>query len=268
MKQAMNRFSVVALCLLSQPAVAQGLPDGVIEARLMPGWREGNLHYAAIEFVLAPGWHTYWRVPGEAGIPPVFNFGGSGNILSAGIQWPVPELFDQNGMTSIGYEGTLVLPIVLRAEDPSAPIHLEVQLDLGVCREVCLPYSTDLWTELLPTGTADPAIRAAQASQAVSAKSAGVGGATCSAEPIADGLRVTTKIDVGASGGREHVVMELPDKSIWISDATVARDGGTLMAMAEMVPPSAKPFALDRSSLRLTVISAGQAIDIQGCTGG
>ena len=258
----------VLLALVASTAFAGGLPDGVIEARLLPGWRDGNLHHAAIEFRLSPGWHTYWRVPGEAGIPPSFNFGGSGNMLSAGIQWPTPELFDQNGMTSIGYEGTLILPIVLRAEDPAAPIHLEVQLDLGVCREVCLPYSTDLWAELPPSGTADPAIRAAQADQAVTARAAGVKRTTCTAEPIADGLRVTTNVDVKASSGREHVVLELPDKSIWISDATVSRDGGTLTATAEMVAPTAKPFPLDRSALRVTVIAGGRAIDIQGCTGG
>jgi DsbC/DsbD-like thiol-disulfide interchange protein len=257
------------LMLTTSPVFAQSVPSDVVSVRLLPGWRQGNLHYAALEVDLAPGWHTYWRVPGEAGIPPQLTWNSSSNLKSIGISWPVPELFDQNGMTSIGYTGTLVLPMVLRPDDPNSPIHLEGQIEIGVCKDVCTPFVADVWADLPVAGTTpDPRISAADQSKPISAAAAGVGAVTCSAEPIADGMRVSTRISVAQQGAREHVVMELGDKTVWISDATVSRDGGDLLATADMVPPDAAPFALDRSKVRLTVLTAGRAVDIEGCTGG
>ena len=258
----------LVLLLTASPALAQSVPSDVVSVRLLPGWRAGSLHYAALEVDLAPGWHTYWRVPGEAGIPPHLTWNSSSNVKSIGISWPVPELFDQNGMTSIGYTGTLVLPMVLRPEDPNAPIHLEGQIEIGVCKDVCTPFVADVWADLPDAGAPDPRISAADKNKPISAAAAGVGAVTCSAEPIADGLRVSTRITVAPQGAREHVVMELVDKTVWISDATVSREGDELLATADMVPPSAAPFALDRSTIRLTVLTGGRAVDIEGCTGG
>ncbi|MEO8531410.1 MAG: protein-disulfide reductase DsbD domain-containing protein [Deltaproteobacteria bacterium] len=260
--------ALFALALMASPLFAQSAPLDVASVRILPGWRVGSLHYAALEVDLAPGWHTYWRVPGEAGIPPHLTWDSSSNLKSIGISWPVPELFDQNGMTSIGYTGTLILPIVLRAKDANAAIHLEGQIEIGVCNEVCTPFVTDVWADLPASGAVDPRINAADKDKPVSAAAAGVKGVTCSAEPIADGLRVSTTITIAPQGAREHVVMELADKTVWISDAKVSRQGNTLVASADMVPPNAQPFALDRSTVRLTVLAAGRAVDIQGCTGG
>ena len=62
--------------------------------------------------------------------------------------------------------------------------------------------------------------------------------------------------------------LEIEQSDVWISDATVARDGGDLVAVADMVPPSGAPFALDRSSVRITILAGGQALNVEGCTGG
>jgi hypothetical protein len=247
---------------------AQGLPDGVAEIHLVPGWREGVVHHAALAITLAPGWHTYWRVPGEAGIPPVLAWGGSTNLDGVGITWPVPALFDQNGMTSIGYEGTLILPLDIRVSDASAPVRLEGQIEIGVCKDICMPFSADVHADLPVDGDPDPLIDQARGKGAVAGASAGVGRVTCVAEPIEDGLRVTSRIAYAGQGGREHVVLELPGSEMWISDADVSRDGSDLVAIADMVPPEAQPFALDRSAVRITVLAGGQALNIQGCTGG
>ena len=259
---------LLALLLLPSAATAQGQSAGVTDIRLLPGWRAGDVHHAALSITLEPGWHTYWRVPGEAGIPPVFAWNGSSNLERVGITWPAPSLFDQNGMTSIGYEGTLILPLDIIPADAAAPVRLEAQVEIGVCKDICVPFTADVFADLPTGGAPDSLIRSARATAAVSGPNAGVGAVTCRAEPIDDGLRVTSRIDWPGAGGREHVVMELPGSDVWISDATVARDGGYLVAVADMVPPSGAPFALDRSSVRITILAGGRALNIEGCTGG
>ena len=74
-----------------------------------------------LEMQLKEGWKTYWRAPGDAGIPTQFDFDGSRNIVSYRTHWPVPEVFWQNGMRSIGYDTEVVLPLRLQTGDHTAP---------------------------------------------------------------------------------------------------------------------------------------------------
>ena len=60
--------------------------------------------------------------------------------------------------------------------------------------------------------------------------------------------------------------MELPDRTIWISEANVTQQGPRLVATAEMVPQTAAPFFLARETLRLTLLGAGEAIELTGCS--
>ena len=118
-------------------------------------------------------------------------------------------------------------------------------------------------TDLRQTGT----IRRLDLDTLAPGRLAGAGTVTCALTPISDGLRVEARIPVSAQGRSEAVVFELPDPAIWVSEATVTRQGSTLMASADIVPPDAGPFALDRSSLRITVIGGRGAVEIIGCRG-
>ncbi len=77
----------------------------------------------------------------------------------------------------------------------------------------------------------------------------GVSGATCVVDPITDGLRVTARIEMPDLGS-EVAVLELPDKTIWISQSDMAREGAMLTATADMVPANAAPFLLNRSDVQ------------------
>jgi hypothetical protein len=68
-------------------------------------------------------------------------------------------------------------------------------------------------------------------------------------------------------GNDEATVIELTDPSIWVSEVSARRQGGTLTATADLVPPQGAPFALDRSSLRFTVLADGRAAELRGCSG-
>ena len=249
------------------PAAAQ-VPHGVATLEVLPGWRQADgTHIAALRISLAEGWKTYWRSPGDGGIPPRLSLTASGNLEGARIAWPVPIVFDQNGLRSIGYEGEVVLPIAFRAEDATTAITLEGEIEIGVCESICIPVTLPVAALLPPGGGAgsDPAIRAALADRPMTEAEAGVGAVACDVRPIADGLAVTARVELPRLGPGEVAVMELPDRTVWISEAETTRVGDTIEAVVDMVPQTGAPFALDRSQVRITVIAAGRAVDIRGC---
>jgi DsbC/DsbD-like thiol-disulfide interchange protein len=122
---------------------------------------------AAIQIRLDPGWHTYWRFPGEAGIPTTADFAGSTGIEGARLRFPPPQTYTDPYSTSIVYRDEVVLPIDLEAgkTDGSAEgkATLRVHLVFGVCREICVPGEARFELPLKATGS-DFAARMAIAS--------------------------------------------------------------------------------------------------------
>ncbi len=242
--------------------------DDVVAFDVLRGWRtETGTHMVALHVQLAPGWKTYWRVPGEASIPPRFDWSGSRNLASVDFHWPVPEVFFLNGMRSVGYSDELVLPIELAPRAEGRRVVLRSEIALGVCKDICIPVNTRISADLSGPGNRDPRIRAALESLPETAGNAGIRAITCKVEPISDGLRLTADIDMPQVGPREVVVFELPDQSVWVADAEAQRTGHRLRAVTELVPPSSRPFLLNRSTVRMTVLAGGRAVDIEGCAG-
>lgn len=95
---------------------------------------------AGIEIRLDPGWKTYWRYPGDTGVPPTFDFAGSQNVKSTAVDWPAPKRFsDGAGGFSIGYVGDLILPLKVTPADAAQPVTLHVRLNYAVCGKLCVP---------------------------------------------------------------------------------------------------------------------------------
>ncbi|MGB3316876.1 MAG: protein-disulfide reductase DsbD domain-containing protein [Albidovulum sp.] len=269
LKTALSAALTACAILSTGPVAAQGLPDNILHAELREGWRtSGGTQMAALHLTLAPGWKTYWRAPGEGGIPPSFDWAGSQNIADVAFHWPKPQVFDLNGMRVIGYRNELVLPMEFTAVDPSRPMTAMAEVELGVCEEICVPMSLSINAAFDGSSQPDPMIEAALAQRPESSGAAGLSSARCEAEAIRDGLRVTASMAIPPVGPDEFAVVELADRSVWISAADTRRQGGALTATADMVPPAAQPFALDRSSVRITIFGgSGRVVEVQGCTG-
>ena len=264
----MKRFRLiaVALCaLIPLPAMAQSQAD-VLSAELLSGWQmENGHHMAGLSLQLAPSWKTYWRAPGEAGIPPLFNWSGSENVKSIRIHWPSPQVFHTNGMQTIGYHDAVVLPLEVTPRDASKPVLLRAQVDLGVCKDICMPATVVVEALLENPGQGDAAIRAALKSRPQSASEGGVTDLICAVEPIADGLRVTATLTMPFSGVAETVAFESRDPMVWVGQAESVRQGQSLVSVVDMVSSSGAPFALDRSGVTVTVLQQGRAVEVIGC---
>jgi DsbC/DsbD-like thiol-disulfide interchange protein len=118
---------------------------------------------AGIEIRLEPGWKTYWRDPGDSGVPPSLSFEGSTNVKTVSVLWPAPEKFDDGaGGNSIGYANHIILPLHIAALDASKPVALQVKLSYAVCGKLCVPVESDLALTLSGDGAEEATIEKAE----------------------------------------------------------------------------------------------------------
>lgn len=116
---------------------------------------ENGVYHAGLEFSLDQGWHTYWRFPGEAGIPPQLDFSKSENLAEAAVKYPVPSRYDDGFTTSIVYEEGVVLPIFVRPKDPELPVTLRLSVFFGICKDICVPGDGTFELVLSPEDASD-----------------------------------------------------------------------------------------------------------------
>lgn len=272
MKKLTNIFAGLAAALalnVSAPAEAQE-PIDMVSFSMLSGWRTSSgTHMTAIRMTLEPGWKTYWRAPGDAGIPPQFRWTGLQRSQQPNVHWPVPTVFLQNGLKSVGYENEVLIPIEVPTPGGPQDFRLQGEVQIGICEEICVPVMFPVDVMLRGSArTKDPNIQAALQSRPMSPAEAGGDRVVCTVEQIADGLKLTARMDLPAMAASEHAVVEFADKTVWVSEATVTRSGGQLQAIVDMVPPNAQPFLLSRSDLTFTVLGDGRSVEFEGCTAG
>ena len=136
-----------AIVLVSSPALEARAEDaspwqrdGHSAVRLLAGSRSGSVLLGGIAFQLQPGWKTYWRTPGDSGVPPRFDFSKSDNVEAVTVLWPAPTKFDDGaGGHSLGYHDTIVLPLRIVAKNLDKPVTLRADVNYAVCEKICIP---------------------------------------------------------------------------------------------------------------------------------
>ncbi len=114
--------------------------DAHSAVRLLAGSRSGTVLLGGIAIQLQPGWKTYWRSPGDSGVPPRFDFSKSDNVEAVTVLWPAPQKFDDGaGGTSLGYKQQVVLPLRIVAKNADKPVTLRADINYAVCDKLCVP---------------------------------------------------------------------------------------------------------------------------------
>jgi DsbC/DsbD-like thiol-disulfide interchange protein len=114
--------------------------DAHSAVRLLAGSRSGTVLLGGVAIQLQPGWHTYWRTPGDSGVPPRFDFSKSDNVEAVTVLWPAPRKFDDGaGGTSLGYIKQIVLPLRIVAKNADRPVTLRASINYAVCEKLCIP---------------------------------------------------------------------------------------------------------------------------------
>jgi DsbC/DsbD-like thiol-disulfide interchange protein len=267
--QDMIRHTLISALLVYglSAGVTAAQSQQVVSLEVLPGWRTADgTHIAALKIQLAPGWKTYWRAPGDAGIPPMIDWSGSENLVKMMPLWPTPEVFSQNGMNSVGYKKELVLPVVLTPQDAKRPISLSGAMQIGICNDICVPADLDFDMTLPLARVRDATISAALTNQPYSAAKAGVGRVSCDISLSSDGVALSATLEMPPTGAFEYAIVETADPEIWVAEAQTQRDGNTLTVQTELMQMYGDSFVLDRSGLRVTVLGSEHAVDIQGCS--
>src|SRR6267378_423304 len=119
-----------------------------------------------VNFAIKPGWHIYWRNPGDSGLPTAIQWDLPPGFSAGSIRWPVPERFVQGSIGNYGYAGSadLLVPITA-AKDlvPGSTARLTGETSWLVCADICIPGSAELSLSLpVAAGpvAADPAATA------------------------------------------------------------------------------------------------------------
>ncbi|CUH67194.1 putative protein predicted to be involved in C-type cytochrome biogenesis [Thalassovita gelatinovora] len=263
--------SLAALAALSlpvaRPALAEDSLTTMAQLEVLPGWdRADGTRVVGLHITLPPGWKTYWRAPGDTGIPPLIALDGSRNLTAMAPQWPTPDVFSQDGMRSVGYHDGVILPVILTPESPGAPIDLHGRIQIGICKDICVPAELAFDAALPPgSGQRDPQISAALADRPIAGHDAGLGRITCSVSVTPDGLSLSADFVLPSTGSTEYAVVETANPEVWVAEAETERRGDTLHVQTEMMHVEGGGFALDRSGIRITVLGSDKAVDIQGC---
>jgi DsbC/DsbD-like thiol-disulfide interchange protein len=152
-------LTLCALCINPRVGLTQTLPKSfggeVADVRLIAaaGPTKGA-YQAGIVIAMPTGSHTYWKQPGDAGVPPVFAFNGSTNVAKAEVLFPVPARITEEGLDAFGYTDRVVFPIVVAPTDPAKPSTLHVDLTYAVCNKICIPGHSTADLTLPATGQA------------------------------------------------------------------------------------------------------------------
>jgi DsbC/DsbD-like thiol-disulfide interchange protein len=154
-----KRIAVLALALLipsgptwADPFASEWAPSAKSQARLIAD----GMGQAGFQIELAAGAITYWRDPGDAGVPPTFDFSRSVNVASVAVDFPAPKrIVESDGSEAFGYERGVVFPIRVKAADPTKPVTLALDADYAVCEKICLPARAAVSLGL-PEGVATP----------------------------------------------------------------------------------------------------------------
>jgi len=99
---------------------------------------------AGVEIRMDKGWKTYWRNPGDSGVPPSFDWSGSTNLKKAEVLYPAPHRFSEAGGTAIGYSGDVIFPVKITPEREGEPVQLKLAMEYGICKALCVPNQAEL----------------------------------------------------------------------------------------------------------------------------
>jgi DsbC/DsbD-like thiol-disulfide interchange protein len=152
---------IAQLCVLpsavvaADPALATGWASAEnSRVRLVGGRADGPgaapRLVAGLEIEIADGWKTYWRNPGSSGVPPRIDWSKSVNLASARVLFPAPARFVDRDGDTIGYKGYVVFPIELVAKDAAGPVELELSIEYGICKDICIPVELNLALSVPP----------------------------------------------------------------------------------------------------------------------
>ena len=258
--------TIVVSCLAIEARAEDSSPwqrDGHSAVRLLAGSRSGAVLLGGIAFQLQPGWKTYWRTPGDSGVPPRFDFSKSENIEAVTILWPAPTKFDDGaGGHSLGYKNQIVLPLRIVAKNADKPVTLRADINYAVCEKLCIPVEAN--TELAFASVASTEDSALFAALDTVPKPASIGDPNpLTIRDVKRDGKSSVLVDVATPDAREvnlFVEGPTPDWALPVPTLLEPSPPGVKRFSFELdgLPPGAKP---EGAALKLTLVGGDRAYE-------
>jgi DsbC/DsbD-like thiol-disulfide interchange protein len=237
--------------------------DAHSAVRLLAGSRSGAVLLGGIAIQLAPGWKTYWRTPGDSGVPPRFDFSKSENVEAVTVLWPAPTKFDDGaGGTSLGYKQQVVLPLRIVAGNPDKPVTLRAEIGYAVCEKLCIPAEANV--ELAFASVASTEDGALSAALDTVPKPANVGDPNpLTVRDFKREGKTTVLVDVTAPANKEvglFVEGPTPDWALPVPKLLEQGPPGVKRFSFELdgLPPGANP---EGAALKLTLVGGDRSYE-------
>jgi DsbC/DsbD-like thiol-disulfide interchange protein len=220
---------------------------------------------AGLELRLGTGWKTYWRYPGDSGVPPRFDFAKSTNVKSVTVRWPAPHRFTDEGGASIGYKGGVLLPLDIVPANPAQPVTLRVAVEYAICEKLCIPAAGSAALGLGAASSFDAALAAAQArvpKPAALGDSAPLAIRSVKREPGSPNPHVVVEV-AAPDGAPLDLFVEGPtdEWALPLPELVAGSAPGRRRYSFELdgLPPGA---TADGATLRFTLVSGDKAIEV------
>ena len=221
---------------------------------------------AGVEVKLGSGWKTYWRYPGDSGVPPNFDFTGSKNVKIVTVLWPAPQRLTDEGGASIGYKSDVVFPLRIVPEDAAKPVVLRLKLDYAVCEKLCIPAEAK--AELALTTTSGAYAARLAESEATIPKPAMLGAgdplAIRSVRRDASGPRPRVIVDVAAPAGRSVELFAEGPTPEWALPVPAPISGAPAGLQRFVFDIDGLPTGatIEGATLKLTAVAGAEAIEV------
>ena len=270
---------VFSLFLLSSSALAMSsgwVSSDFSQIRLIAVQDGENGLRAGLHIRLETGWKTYWRSPGDSGVPTVVDWAASNNVDVAGISWPVPKRMVLSGYQSFVYQDEVVLLLDAKPVKAGQAVHLAADVNYAVCKDICVPLLASLKLELQPGQTGKGDRVHARLLDRFRTRVPEISTVSSGGREQGNGLNFSA-VDLG-TGNRKQVLEVVLDSKEPLGDADVFAEAAMPFSFS---PPKVK-FSPDRRQARfsfvvnggirnqslrgenviLTAVNAGQGIEV------
>jgi DsbC/DsbD-like thiol-disulfide interchange protein len=268
LKKILPALALLALCQEATAWDVSAWSEGHrSRVRLVAGGTDGGHPLAGVEIALDPGFKTYWRNPGESGLPPSFDWSKSTNVEAVEVMWPAPARLEDAAGVSYGYLRQVVFPVRVRRREPRKAVTLALTIHYGVCKEICIPAQAEL-SLTLPKHGAPPAQAVIEQALAWVPRQqpAGASGdlSLVGAEPTMVDGKPSLRVSVRApTGSRPRLFAEAPDDWFLLpAAAPIAIGTGPDAEQAFLVEILDRPRdTTGPVELRFTVVTDAKAIE-------
>jgi DsbC/DsbD-like thiol-disulfide interchange protein len=266
-RAALGVSIILLTSVLSIEAKAQDASPWVQDShsaiRLLAGSRSGAVLLGGIALQLEAGWKTYWRTPGDSGVPPRFDFSKSDNVEAVTVLWPAPSKFDDGaGGHSLGYHNQVVLPLRIVTKNSDQPVTLRATINYAMCSNICIPVEAKVELPFVSVASTEDGALAAALDTVPKPASIGDPNPLTIRDVKREGKSVV--VDVATPSAKDDVNLFVegptPDWALPIPTLLAHAPPGVKRFSFELdgLPPGASP---DGAALKLTLVGSQHAYE-------